>query len=131
MPRKCGRCRDGKGYARAPQVANAAGRPTSQRQQCHPALDAQLKGVCDSGRQRVATCAAEFRAHGTTEETAPMATTPTQTIRMGMVGIGVGGAEVLPAMESTPGIELFAGADINPVTRERFQEKYPESHVYD
>jgi phthalate 4,5-cis-dihydrodiol dehydrogenase len=59
-----------------------------------------------------------------------MATTPT-TIRMGMVGIGVGGAEVLPAMEHTPGIELFAGADINPVTRQRFQEKYPESRVYD
>src|SRR5207249_2197209 len=55
----------------------------------------------------------------------------TKTIRMAMVGIGVGGAEILPAMESTPGIELYAGADINPLTRERFQEKYPESKVYD
>ncbi len=50
---------------------------------------------------------------------------------MGMVGIGVGGAEILPAMVSTPGIELYAGADINPITRERFKEKYPEAKVYD
>jgi phthalate 4,5-cis-dihydrodiol dehydrogenase len=50
---------------------------------------------------------------------------------MGMVGIGVGGAEILPAMSSTPGIELYAGADINPTTRDRFQAKYPEAKVYD
>jgi phthalate 4,5-cis-dihydrodiol dehydrogenase len=50
---------------------------------------------------------------------------------MGMVGIGVGGAEILPAMDSTPGIELYAGADINPITRERFQARYPEAKVYD
>lgn len=50
---------------------------------------------------------------------------------MGMIGIGVGGAEILPAMDSTPGIELYAGADINSVTRERFQARYPEAKVYD
>jgi len=60
-----------------------------------------------------------------------VAAAPTKTIRMGMVGIGVGGAEILPAMASTPGIELYAGADINPVTRERFQAKYPDAKVYD
>jgi phthalate 4,5-cis-dihydrodiol dehydrogenase len=60
-----------------------------------------------------------------------MAAAPTKTIRMGMVGIGVGGAEILPAMDSTPGIELYAGADINPITRERFQARYPEAKVYD
>jgi len=48
-----------------------------------------------------------------------------------MVGIGVGGAEILPAMDSTEGIQLYAGADINPTTRERFQAKYPEAKVYD
>src|SRR5579871_2318950 len=58
-------------------------------------------------------------------------TSPQKTIRMGMIGIGVGGAEILPSMESTPGIELYAGADINPLTRERFQAKYPEAKVYD
>src|SRR5437870_4827493 len=60
-----------------------------------------------------------------------MAAAPTKTIRMGMVGIGVGGAEIRPAMDTTPGIELYAGADINPVTRLRFQERYPEAKVYD
>lgn len=60
-----------------------------------------------------------------------MAATRSRTLRMSMVGIGVGGAEILPAMESTPGIELYAGADINPTTRERFQARYPEAQVYD
>lgn len=60
-----------------------------------------------------------------------MTQTVPKTLRMSMVGIGVGGAEILPAMESTPGIELYAGADINPITRQRFQERYPESKVYD
>lgn len=60
-----------------------------------------------------------------------MAATQSKTIRMSMVGIGVGGAEILPAMETTPGVELYAGADINPITRQRFLERYPESKVYD
>ncbi|MPZ13902.1 MAG: hypothetical protein GEU73_05685 [Chloroflexi bacterium] len=60
-----------------------------------------------------------------------MASAPTKTTRMGMVGIGVGGAEILPAMDSAAGIELYAGADINPVTRERFHARYPEAKVYD
>ncbi|MPZ13862.1 MAG: hypothetical protein GEU73_05475 [Chloroflexi bacterium] len=60
-----------------------------------------------------------------------MAATGAKTIRMAMVGIGVGGAEILPAMESTEGIELYAGADVNPTTRERFKTRYPEAKVYD
>ncbi len=60
-----------------------------------------------------------------------MAQTLPKTLRMSMVGIGVGGAEILPAMDTTPGIELYAGADINPTTRQRFLERYPESKVYD
>jgi phthalate 4,5-cis-dihydrodiol dehydrogenase len=55
----------------------------------------------------------------------------TKTVRMGMVGIGVGGAEILPAMETTAGIELYAGADINPATRAGFHAKYPEAKVYE
>jgi phthalate 4,5-cis-dihydrodiol dehydrogenase len=55
----------------------------------------------------------------------------TKTVRMGMVGIGVGGAEILPAMETTPGIELVAGADIEARTRDGFRAKYPEARVYD
>jgi phthalate 4,5-cis-dihydrodiol dehydrogenase len=49
---------------------------------------------------------------------------------MAMVGIGVGGAEILPAMESMDSIELFAGADINDTTRERFKQRYPNTRVY-
>jgi phthalate 4,5-cis-dihydrodiol dehydrogenase len=56
---------------------------------------------------------------------------PARRLRMAMVGIGVGGAEILPAMEATESIDLMAGADINPVTRERFKERYPNTHVYD
>ena len=58
-------------------------------------------------------------------------TTSTQTLKIGMIGIGVGGAEILPAMESTPGIELVAGADVVPATLERFQQRYPDAdHVW-
>ena len=40
-----------------------------------------------------------------------------RTVNIGLIGIGVGAAEILPAMESTPGIRLVAGADIVPETR--------------
>ncbi len=48
-----------------------------------------------------------------------------------MIGIGVGGAEILPAMEATPEIELVAGADIVAATRETFAGRYPVARVYD
>jgi phthalate 4,5-cis-dihydrodiol dehydrogenase len=57
-------------------------------------------------------------------------TTSTQTLKIGMIGIGVGGAEILPAMESTPGIELVVGADVVPATLERFQQRYPSTKTY-
>lgn len=52
-------------------------------------------------------------------------------LRMGMIGIGVGGAEMLLLMEVAPEIDLMAGADINPVTRQRFKERYPNARVYE
>lgn len=52
-------------------------------------------------------------------------------LKMGMIGIGVGGAEMLLLMELAPEIDLMAGADINPVTRQRFKERYPNAKVYD
>jgi len=55
---------------------------------------------------------------------------PARRLKMAMVGIGVGGAEILPAMESMDSIELFAGADINEVTRQRFKERYPNTRVF-
>src|SRR6266568_1199408 len=62
--------------------------------------------------------------------TASTTKAPARRLKMAMVGIGVGGAEILPAMESMDSIELFAGADINEVTRQRFKERYPSTRVY-
>jgi phthalate 4,5-cis-dihydrodiol dehydrogenase len=48
-----------------------------------------------------------------------------------MIGIGVGGAEILPAMEAMDSIEVVAGADVVPTTLERFQQRFPEAKTYD
>src|SRR2546428_49648 len=45
-------------------------------------------------------------------------------LKLGIVGIGVGASEILPAMESTPQIELVAGADVNRRVLETFQARY-------
>lgn len=45
-------------------------------------------------------------------------------LKLGIVGIGVGASEILPAMESTPQIDLVAGADINPRVLETFRKRY-------
>jgi phthalate 4,5-cis-dihydrodiol dehydrogenase len=50
--------------------------------------------------------------------------TTRKTLKMGMVGIGVGGAEMLPAFEAMPEIELVAGADINARVRQAFSARY-------
>ena len=55
--------------------------------------------------------------------------TSRKPLRMGMVGIGVGGAEMLPPMEAMPEIDLVAGADINPRVREAFASRY-EAKAY-
>ena len=47
-----------------------------------------------------------------------------KTLGVAMVGIGVGGTEMLPAFEQMEEIDLIAGADTNPLTRERFQARY-------
>jgi phthalate 4,5-cis-dihydrodiol dehydrogenase len=53
-----------------------------------------------------------------------------QPLKLGVIGIGVGAAEILPAMERAPFIDLFAGCDIDPSVRERFKERYPDARVY-
>jgi phthalate 4,5-cis-dihydrodiol dehydrogenase len=45
-------------------------------------------------------------------------------LKIGVVGMGVGAAEILPAMESMPEVQLVAGADINPRVREAFSQRY-------
>jgi predicted dehydrogenase len=52
------------------------------------------------------------------------------TLKIGMIGIGVGGAEILPAMDAMDTIELVAGADIVQATLDRFQERYPSVRTY-
>lgn len=56
---------------------------------------------------------------------------PLRTLKMGMIGVGVGGTEMLPAMDAMPELELFAGADVNPETRARFKERYPDARVFE
>jgi phthalate 4,5-cis-dihydrodiol dehydrogenase len=51
-------------------------------------------------------------------------------LKIGMIGIGVGGAEILPAMEAMESIKVAAGADVVPETLDRFQERFPEAKTY-
>jgi phthalate 4,5-cis-dihydrodiol dehydrogenase len=65
------------------------------------------------------------------EQSRGAATKPTKVLRIGLIGIGVGAAEILPAMEAMKEIDLAAGADIVPETLRRFKERYPNAMVYD
>jgi phthalate 4,5-cis-dihydrodiol dehydrogenase len=47
-----------------------------------------------------------------------------------MIGIGVGGAEILPSMEAMDSIDVAAGADVVPQTLERFKARFPDAHTY-
>ena len=60
-----------------------------------------------------------------------MTSVETKPLKLGVIGIGVGAAEMLPPMERAPYIDLFAGADVNPDVRQRFQARYEEARVYD
>ena len=53
--------------------------------------------------------------------------TSVKTLRMGMIGIGVGGAEIMPAIDAMETIEMVAGADVVPTTLDRFKERYPQA----
>jgi phthalate 4,5-cis-dihydrodiol dehydrogenase len=57
------------------------------------------------------------------EQTAALPQTQ-RRLKIGIVGIGVGASEILPAMESTPQLELAAGADVNQRVLETFQARY-------
>ncbi len=51
-------------------------------------------------------------------------------LRMGILGIGVGAAEILPAMDAMPEIDLAAGADLNAEVRARFTGRYTGATAY-
>ena len=55
---------------------------------------------------------------------------PVKQLNLAMIGVGVGGAEMLPAMEAMEEINLMAGADIVETTRKRFVERYPNARAY-
>jgi phthalate 4,5-cis-dihydrodiol dehydrogenase len=52
-------------------------------------------------------------------------------LKIGIAGIGVGATEILPAMESMPELDLFAGADLVPETRDLFQKRFEGAKAYD
>jgi phthalate 4,5-cis-dihydrodiol dehydrogenase len=54
-----------------------------------------------------------------------------QTLRLGIIGIGVGGSEILPALGTVPEIELVACADTNRQVLERFHDRYPTTRIYE
>ena len=45
-------------------------------------------------------------------------------LKLGIVGIGVGASEILPAMEQMAEFELVAAADVNPRVLETFHQRY-------
>ena len=50
-------------------------------------------------------------------------------VKLGVIGIGAGAAEMLPPIEVAEFIDLYVGADINPDVRKRFGERYMEAKV--
>jgi phthalate 4,5-cis-dihydrodiol dehydrogenase len=51
-------------------------------------------------------------------------TTPGRTLNVGVVGLGLAAAAVMPAMVAMPQVRLIAGADINPRALRACQEQY-------
>jgi phthalate 4,5-cis-dihydrodiol dehydrogenase len=54
-----------------------------------------------------------------------------RSLKVGIIGIGVGGAEILPAMEAMATIDLMAGADVVPATLEHFKKRFPGARTYE
>jgi len=65
------------------------------------------------------------------QQTAGRAPGAVRQLKLGIIGVGVGAAEILPAMEAMDEIDLMAMADINAQTRERFHQRYPNARIYD
>ena len=60
-----------------------------------------------------------------------MAAVGTRRLNVGVIGVGVGGLEIIRAMVQQPDIlEIVAGCDVVPVTLERFKERFPEASTY-
>ncbi|MFN0074461.1 MAG: Gfo/Idh/MocA family oxidoreductase [Chloroflexota bacterium] len=57
--------------------------------------------------------------------------TKLRTLKLGMIGVGVGGTEMLPPMDAMEELDVMACADVNAEIRANFKQRYPEAHVYD
>jgi phthalate 4,5-cis-dihydrodiol dehydrogenase len=56
----------------------------------------------------------------------------TRKINIGVIGIGVGGLEIIrTAVQQPETINLVAGCDVVALTRERFKERFPDTKVYE
>lgn len=53
-----------------------------------------------------------------------------KTLKLGIVGVGVGGTEILRAIDDMAFIQLVAGADVVPETLARFANRYPQAQTY-
>lgn len=51
-------------------------------------------------------------------------------LRLGMIGIGVGGAEILHAIEDMETIEVVAGADVVSDSLTQFKQRFPTARTY-
>lgn len=49
---------------------------------------------------------------------------------MGVAGLGQGAAGMIPSMRAMPEIDLVAGADLNPLMRAGFLERFPGTRAY-
>lgn len=56
--------------------------------------------------------------------------TSTRVLKMGIIGIGVGATEVMPAFERMSEVELAAGADPIDETLERFHDRFAQTKLY-
>src|SRR3979411_2893213 len=47
-----------------------------------------------------------------------------EPLRVGLVGVGVGASQLLPALTTSPHIQLFAAADVRPAALEQFAREF-------
>lgn len=60
-----------------------------------------------------------------------MATTSTgRSLKMGIIGLGMGGSELVPPMEQDPRIELVAAADVDPRPLRALEREHPGVRSY-
>ncbi|MEA2640006.1 MAG: phthalate 4,5-cis-dihydrodiol dehydrogenase [Chloroflexota bacterium] len=67
----------------------------------------------------------------TTAQATAMRPGGARVLKVGIIGIGVGSTEVMPAMEAMDEIEVVAGCDVVPETLQKFGQRFPGAKLYD